>query len=60
MEMTEMPKWKNLRSSYKYMWYTFTFSLQREILYSHFVEERNPHITALPALAVKIMSIKDL
>lgn len=39
--------------------HTSTFSLQREILYSHF-EERNPHITALPALTVKIISITDL
>lgn len=59
MEKTKMQKWKNSSLSYKVQ-YALTFSLQRETLYSHSGEERNPHITAVPKLFAKRTSVKDL
>lgn len=59
MVNTRIKKWKNSSLSHKVQ-YAFTFSLQRETLYSHSVEERNPHITHLPKLLAKITSMKYL
>lgn len=59
MEKTKMQKWKNSSLSYKVQ-YAFTFSMQRETLYSHSGEERIPHIAILPKLLAKITSVKDL
>lgn len=59
MVNTKIHKWKNSSLSHKIQ-YAFTFSLQRETLHSHSVEERNPHITDLPKLLAKIPSMKYL
>lgn len=59
MVNTKIQKWKNSSLSHKVQ-YAFTFSLQSETLYSHSVEERNPHITHLPKLLAKITSTKYL
>lgn len=59
MVNTKIHKQKNSSLSHKVQ-YAFTFSLQRETLYSHSVEERNPHITDLPKLLAKITSMMHL
>lgn len=59
MVNTKIHKWKNSSLSHKVQ-YAFTFSLQRETLYSHSIEERNPRITNLPKLSAKITSMKYL